>query len=390
MRYKTMFSMQKEVETISHKDNDSGFGLLGLLAIGGLFAWVHNEAKKEREESERHKAETARRKNTPCNFEDGISEEDFSRLALKVCKKIKRVKNASVRGPFLYGKVESQSGLSTWDFSVDFNDYGHITGNYWVTSGNVDSNIPARIGELISQAIALSMNSDSNNQACEQYHDDIELEDDSYVETEVSSVPPSQCQKKRRLKIRTVIIITFIICVMGLFAYNCWIVSKLITVGFSSFDFVGEYYLDVIDSLSEAGFTKIHVNELNDLSYAQIEKEGVVVDVSINGETTYFSTSKYPFDSEIVVTLHSLKYISAPITSKEAKGTAYYIVREDFISAGFGNVVLTPKEDIVLGWFAKDGEVDSIAIDGNRKYTEKDLYRPDVEVVITYHTRKSK
>ena len=79
--------MRKEVSIISRKDNDSGFGLLGLLAVGGLFAWAHHEGKKNREENERRQAETARRKNTPCNFEDGISEEDFSQLAIKVCKR---------------------------------------------------------------------------------------------------------------------------------------------------------------------------------------------------------------------------------------------------------------------------------------------------------------
>ena len=378
------------MSVISRKDNDSGFGLLGLLAVGGLFAWAHHEGKKNREENERRQAETARRKNTPCNFEDGISEKDFSQLAIKVCKKIKRVKNVSVHGPFVYGEVESQSGLSTWAFSVDFNDYGHITGNYWATSENADSNIPARIGELISQAVVSNMNSDSYSRSREQNYEDIDWEDDASAEAETSSAPFHQHPKKKRLKFRTVIIIALILCVVGISAYNYWINSKLIPVGFSSSDLIGEHYLDVIDSLSAAGFTQIHVNELNDLSYVQIGKEGIVADVSINGETTYFSASKYPFDTEVVVTYHSLKYISAPITSKEAKGMAYSVVQESFIAAGFGNIVLVPTEDIVLGWFAKDGEVDSISIDSNSKYSVEDLYRPDVEVIITYHTHKSK
>ena len=373
---------------ISRKDNDSGFGLLGLLAVGGLFAWAHHEGKKSREENERRQAEIARRKNTPCNFEDGISKEEFSQLAINICKKIKRVKNVSVRGPFIYGEVKSQSGLSTWGFFVDFNDYGHITGNYWVTSENADSNIPARIGELISQTVVSYMNLDNCDRSFEQECDNTDWEDDSFGEVETSSTLLSQCPPKRRLKFRAIIIISLILCVVGVSAYNYWIDSKLIPVGFSAAELVGEYYLDVVESLSEAGFTRIHENELNDLSYVQIEKEGIVADVSINGETTYFSADKYPFDAEVVVTYHSLGYISAPITSKEAKGMAYSVVQEMFTTAGFGNVVLVPTEDIVLGWFAKDGEVDSVSIDSNHKYSVEDVYRSDVEVIITYHTHK--
>ncbi len=56
-------------------------------------------------------------------------------------------------GPVVYGVVQSQSGISEWNFKLDFNDYGHITGTYWLSSDNDDSNIPERFGDLIRSAI---------------------------------------------------------------------------------------------------------------------------------------------------------------------------------------------------------------------------------------------
>ena len=106
------------------------------------------------------------------------------------------------------------------------------------------------------------MNSDSYSRSREQNYEDIDWEDVASAEAETSSAPFHQHPKKKRLKFRTVIIIALILCVVGISAYNYWINSKLIPVGFSSSDLIGEHYLDVIDSLSAAGFTQIHVNEL--------------------------------------------------------------------------------------------------------------------------------
>ena len=48
----------------------------------------------------------------------------------------------------------SQSGISEWDFELDFNDYGKITGTYWISSDNYDSMIPETLGNLIQKAIS--------------------------------------------------------------------------------------------------------------------------------------------------------------------------------------------------------------------------------------------
>ena len=52
----------------------------------------------------------------------------------------------------------------------------------------------------------------------------------------------------------------------------------------------------------------------------------------------------------------------------------------------FGNITLTPKEDLKLGIFTKDGAVESVTIDGDSKYAEDSKYRLDADIEIVYHT----
>ena len=117
-----------------------GAGVAGTI-IKGVAYYNSEEAKQER------------RRNTPCDFVDGISEEEFAMLVCKEKQRIKRLSEITVNGPVIYGTVQSQSGISEWGFKLDFNDYGHITGRYWMSSDNEDSKIPERVGNLISEAV---------------------------------------------------------------------------------------------------------------------------------------------------------------------------------------------------------------------------------------------
>ena len=88
----------------------------GLLILG----------KKAREKA----TEEKRRKSICCSFNDGISQNEFNDMICLSIKNIKRLSETHIDGVILYGTVLSKSGISTWSFSIDFNDYGHITGRY--------------------------------------------------------------------------------------------------------------------------------------------------------------------------------------------------------------------------------------------------------------------
>lgn len=143
-------------------------GFLGWVIGAGVAGHVIKKVRQNAREAAEERAEQERRRNTPCRFVDGFSEYEFEQMVKKAGKNIRRLSEISVDGPIVYGVVQSQSGISEWNFKLDFNDYGHITGTYWLSSDNDDSNIPERFGDLIQSAI--------NNYSSEEDDDDDEPE----------------------------------------------------------------------------------------------------------------------------------------------------------------------------------------------------------------------
>lgn len=147
---------------------------LGWVVGIGVIVYLRKTGKKtreEREEAEREflaaerEAREAREKEErriffQCKFLDGISEDEFKSIAIHSGKGIKRLSEVSVEGPIVYGTVKSHSGLSEWYFKIDYNDFGHVTGRYWLSTDNYDSNIPDRLADKISSAI---INYETNN-----------------------------------------------------------------------------------------------------------------------------------------------------------------------------------------------------------------------------------
>ena len=68
--------------------------------------------------------------------------------------------------------------------------------------------------------------------------------------------------------------------------------------------------------------------------------------------------------------------------------TVYEELETQFLDAGFVNVRTEVIYDIITGWITKDGSVESVSINGDTDFSEYASYRPDVEVIITYHTFK--
>lgn len=365
---------------MSLNKDDSGLSKLGLLAIGGMFALAIHKNNKRREETERIEAQERRRKNTKCKFEDGIAENQFAEIALKAAKRIKRVKNVYVSGTVIDGEVESQSGISTWCFSIDFNDHGHITGRYWVDSENDDSNIPNHIAEVVSKELIPFLHSPSANN----------LDDVSYDLTDNASAKKTKHTFLKNIKEnRADLIILAIICVIGLYTFFVRQQTKLIPVGMDSASFCNLDCDDVYDMLSDHGFSNISIDEVSDLAYVNREKVGQVINITIDGENSFVSGDEFPHNANIIIRYHELKPVYPPISNKEAKGKDYTGIQTSFVDAGFANIKLEPTQSIGAGWLIKKGAVDSIIIDGKSKYDEKEQYQPDVEVIIKYYVSLS-
>ncbi len=94
-----------------------------------------------------------KRRNTPCEFTSKLTQEMFTNLAIHAARPIKRL-SVTTKEALVLCDVRSQSGLTTWSFCLDFNDYGKITGNYWVRyKNNSDSIIPQSYAEQLKAAI---------------------------------------------------------------------------------------------------------------------------------------------------------------------------------------------------------------------------------------------
>lgn len=72
--------------------------------------------------------------------------------------------------------------------------------------------------------------------------------------------------------------------------------------------------------------------------------------------------------------------------SSNQKGNDYQEVIDGFEEKGFVNIKTEVLEDLIIGWLIKDGEVESVSVDGEKDYSLDAWYRNDVEVVIAYHT----
>ena len=114
--------------------------------IGGVVAYLMHEDKKEQEEREK-------RRSMIYDFNDGYTEEEFEEAVRKSAKSIKRIEAVEVEWPDVFARVRSNSGITSWMFHLDFNDYGKCTGKCWIDSDNNDSQIPETLKNRIVEAL---------------------------------------------------------------------------------------------------------------------------------------------------------------------------------------------------------------------------------------------
>ncbi len=91
---------------------------------------------------------------------------------------------------------------------------------------------------------------------------------------------------------------------------------------------------------------------------------------------TVFSACKNPHEGQI----------QAPDSGSSFKGENYKDVKTQFELAGFRNIELEPIEDLVIGFLKKDGDVESVSIDGKTDFIKGDWFTDDSKILIRYHT----
>lgn len=188
---------------------------------------------------------------------------------------------------------------------------------------------------------------------------------------------------KKSITAFAVIFILIILSIVGYFEYQ-----QLIPVGYSNKALEGLKYTDVVYALKESGFKYVYSKEISDLTLSRENEENLVTEIRLGLRTSFDEETKYPSNLFITVVYHTIELYAPPFSSKEVKGMNYLDVINEYKKIGFTNIIINAEYDIVTGWLSKDGEVESVVINKNTKYDINDKFRPDAEIIITYHTLK--
>ncbi len=166
--------------------------------------------------------------------------------------------------------------------------------------------------------------------------------------------------------------------------------KDIVSVKLDSRDVLNYSHEELLDELRSMGFTYITSKRINDLNSEEKDLINSIGEVTINGDSTFKKGDTYARNVHIVVSYHTLKMSLVPYSNSKAVGKDYETVRKDFEEAGFENVKLKKQEDLIIGLLTKNGEVESVTVNGVYNYDTEEEYNSDVEVVITYHTYKYK
>ncbi len=126
-----------------------GMGFLDKLLTGGGVVLLGAAARTLYRDAQ----ETQRRKNSPLCFDEVLTQSEFIEIARNIAKRTPRVEDVVVTGMTVTLHVGSISGLSSWKAEIDFNDYGHLTGAYWLDTENSDSLIPGHFANAMRAQI---------------------------------------------------------------------------------------------------------------------------------------------------------------------------------------------------------------------------------------------
>lgn len=304
------------------------------------------------------------RKSIPCNFNEEISFDEFCQIIYKTKKRIRRIKNIHIEGATVLCTVESQTGYSTWDFYVDFNDWGHITGEAWRKSDNLDSNIPKCFENIVSTQITellLSRNAISGSFSNLVYS--------NLNETAMLSLGTSYKPKPFR---------------------EVFMKKRYANVFIGSDSLKNEHIYIILSILKSNGFVNIKSVPIKDINSKSNNYIQQVAYVTIDGTNQFQAGTRFQNDVEVVIYYHEKQEITAHFSGKIFKNQNCYDVENQLHALGFSNITLNPMKDLVTGWIRKEYNVYKVFLEGKEENTfrKNKAYKFDINITIKYHSFK--
>lgn len=349
------------------------------LAVGTAGLFLHSESKKRAQKQpecehkweqewadfERRRTVNQTRRQMPCLFIGEPSPSVFKSLADEVAGQISRIKSISIYGAVVYATVESQTGLSDWEFNIDFNNWGHIDGTYWTYSENDDSSIPKYFGKTLSSKVCDYLR-----------HCDIIVPDFSdVVDANAALGTEEGLDTHYREKF-----------MQKIFRRG----TRCISIECDADYFCGEHIYPVISLLKREGFVNIKSIPIEDVDNKTHHYLYEVERVSIAGTTDFHYGYAFPHNAEIVIYYHSKRRIVMPSSEKKFKRKNYVAVGDYLQELGFTKIYERKINDLVVGFITKDGSVENVFVDEGEAIpiVQGKSYYYDTKIVICYHTYK--
>ena len=182
---------------------------------------------------------------------------------------------------------------------------------------------------------------------------------------------------------------------LGLIGIACIVaialfLANLVPMGYDSDQLQGLDRRSVAEMLERQGFKRVKTKALDDLGLDQIKEENIVRSIDVGDVSEFKSTKHFLKWKKIVIYYSSIQKKSLPISSKDIDDMNYHDLEAIFENAGFVNVKTEPVEDLKLGLLNSEDEVKEVFVNNKNKFSANDKYRPDTEIIITYHAFKSK
>ena len=134
--------------------NNTMTGISNVISIPGkvvnIILEVHSWNSQERLEK---KQDEELRQSLSIQFPEFLNQEEFNRIIHEEIDKINRFKKVEINQALINFEVYSNSRISTWCFTLDYNDYGILTGKVRISSENTDSSMPKNVSLRISERL---------------------------------------------------------------------------------------------------------------------------------------------------------------------------------------------------------------------------------------------
>lgn len=160
---------------------------------------------------------------------------------------------------------------------------------------------------------------------------------------------------------------------------------KQLKVPYTNKEAQGMQIADIEKAFKEAGFKKITLKAMNDLSATELQSSNTVAKIKIDKKSSFSKKGLFYTDSKVVVDYHCGQEIETPMYSSDAKGANYESIMKSFTDAGFTNV----SAQVYTGTYkskARNNQVQSVTINGDDYFSKGEKVALDANIVVSYYS----